>query len=125
MHVNFFFGYASIFNIKDLNGDIILPNSFPNEELLVPSKIPLLLEHNRKKQIGIITKLEQDFKGLFCEGEILPRFKFENIVNLSIGFIVLQSENIRNKTRLITGLKLFEISVVKFPANKHAHAFCI
>ena len=49
----FFFGYASVFNIVDLNGDFILQNSFKWNKNI---QIPLLLEHNPKKKIGKIKK---------------------------------------------------------------------
>lgn len=119
----FFYGYASVFNEKDLNGDIILKESF-KEEQLKPEDIPLLLEHNPRKKIGTITRLKQTEKGLFIEGFIERKFA-KNKLPLSIGYIPSFKMKSENGIRFITNLKLFEVSVVNKPANSSAFAICV
>lgn len=120
----YFYGYASIFNEKDLNGDIVLGKSF-EEDNLIPEQIPLLYEHNQNKKIGKVLKLKQDQKGLYTEGIILHEFIPGKIMYLSIGYIPIFKLQSRNKTRYLSKIRLFEISVVKKPANVKAIAFLL
>jgi HK97 family phage prohead protease len=119
----FFYGYASIFREKDLNGDVILPESFI-ETSLNPEIIPLFLEHDARKQIGVIEKIRQDNTGLYVEGMIEKEFAKKKIP-LSIGYIPNFEMKSINGSRYISQIKLLEVSLVKKPANKKAFAFCV
>lgn len=119
----YFYGYASIFKIKDLSGDIILAESFDGK--LDPLKIPFLYEHYPGYKIGKILKILQDNKGLYVEGKIYKEFIQDSSFNLSIGYVPIFEMRGSNGTRYISKLKLFEISMVKYPANKKAVAFCV
>jgi HK97 family phage prohead protease len=120
----YFYGYASIFKVKDLNNDIILAESF-DEEDLNPNKIPFLYEHYPEYKIGSISKILQNNKGLYVEGKIEKEFIQSSVFGLSIGYIPIFKMKAYNGIRYISKLKLFEISMVKNPANKKAIAFCI
>ena len=117
----FFYGYASIFNHKDLNGDIIIENSF---KWNVNFDIPLLLEHNPRKKIGRILKIIQNYKGLFVEGMILKEYSSKEL-KLSVGYVLNDKFIKKDGTRILTDLTLFEISLVERPANKMALALCV
>ena len=79
--------------------------------------------------IGVITKIEGNSKGLYIEGKILTNtlrgkealelMSLGIIDSLSIGFQV-KDFFYNNTVRYIKKLKLWEISVVTFPANKDA-----
>lgn len=122
-----FKGYASVFNILDAHNDIILPGAFTNLE--DASKIKLLWQHDATRPIGQITEAKQTEYGLFIKGRILNsiekgREAYElvsknAIEGLSIGFEVLDYYY-DNSIRYITKLKLWEISIVTFPANEKA-----
>jgi HK97 family phage prohead protease len=116
----FFYGYASIFNQLDLNKDVILGGAKWDKAC----HLPLLLEHNPKKKIGVIERITQNDRGLFVEGKIIPEFAKRKI-NLSIGFIPSNTFKDRDGVRYIPSLRVFEISVVKKGANKNAFAICI
>jgi hypothetical protein len=116
----FFYGYASIFNEVDLNGDVILGKAKWDEA----SQIPLFLEHNPKKKIGTIERIIQNDKGIFVEGRVVSQFAKKKL-NLSIGFIPSGVFKDKKGVRYITSLKIFEISVVNKGANKNAVAICL
>ena len=115
----FFYGYASVFNELDLNKDIILGGAKWDDL----TNLPLLFEHNPKKKIGEISKITQNYKGVFVEGKIHENFA-KSKINLSIGFIPHNSFRDKNGIRHITNFNILEISVVKKPANKRATALC-
>lgn len=121
-----FKGYASVFNNPDYNNDIILPNAFDDS---VIGDIKFLWQHDAAQPIGKITNLYQDKKGLVVEGKIslntqkgreVYELLKENIVNgLSIGFEV-RDFFYMEQYRFLTKVKLWEVSVVTFPANVEA-----
>lgn len=121
-----FSGYASIFNIRDLHNDVILPGAFN-----VQGTLPLLWQHKPEEPIGVINTIREDKRGLFVEGKLLldvQRAKEaytllkSGVTNgLSIGFKV-DDYTIDPQTgvRNIHRVALFEISLVTFPANPEA-----
>jgi uncharacterized protein len=123
-----FAGYASMFNVVDSMGDAILPGAF-RETLKENQSIKLLWQHDATQPIGYFTKIEETLKGLYVEAKILtdlPKGKEAyNLIcsgvidSLSIGFQV-EDFFYGNTVRYIKKLKLWEISVVTFPANKDA-----
>lgn len=120
-------GYASVFNNVDSENDIITEGAFKNNICNIKS-LPLLLEHNRTKQIGCISDVCEDAYGLYVQfvipnqcaicQNLLTLIKSGILKGLSIGYEVCKyyydkSSNIR----YITDLKLHEISLVKIPSN--------
>jgi HK97 family phage prohead protease len=65
-------GYFSAFNIKDSDGDIILPGSFKRsiEEWQPKGRIKHLLNHDPRQPLGKITELREDSYGLYYESQI-------------------------------------------------------
>ena len=63
----YFQGYASVFNIVDYAGDMILPNAFVGNKI---NGVKLLWQHNHHHPIGIIDKAYENEKGLYVEGRI-------------------------------------------------------
>lgn len=141
-----FEGYASTFDL-DLEDDRILPEAF--KESLVENMPKLLWGHNpHEPAIGTIDFAKEDGKGLFIKasmpsedsfvrGRIVPQMKHGSVNTMSIGFNILESEiveseedakakgfrvslNIEKVTRLISKVKLYEVSLVNFPANPQA-----
>ena len=80
--------------------------------------------------IGYCTKLEEDDYGLHMEGAIIlsaskgrsayDLIKSSSIRGLSIGYDVKDSHYDDDGIRYLTDLKLYEISIVTFPANQDA-----
>ncbi len=126
-------GYASVFNIRDVDGDVILPGAF-GESQLQNDEIKLLLHHKVDRPIGRILLLKEDERGLYmeCELDLQLRDGMEaynliknKVINgLSIGFEILSS-NKEGGTRYIDKLKLIEISIVSIPSNPEAKVFYI
>lgn len=65
-------GYFSAFNIKDSDGDIILPGSFKKSlsEWFPKGRIKHLLNHDPRQPLGKITELREDSYGLYYESQI-------------------------------------------------------
>lgn len=119
----YFYGYASIFNQKDLHGDVICPGAF--EHSLQKHKPKMLWQHDPKKPIGFFECIEETKEGLFVKGKILLEvhqgkeahilMKQGIIDSLSIGFYVEEASHEKDM-RFLHRLSLQEISLVTFPA---------
>lgn len=129
-----FTGYGSIFNLKDLQGDVVLPGAFSKS---ISQKMPVMLwQHSSHDPIGIYTEIAEDKKGLKLTGRLLINeiakareayalLKAGAIRGLSIGYIPLKYDR-RNDTkgyfegRDLKEVDLWEVSLVTFPANPKA-----
>lgn len=121
-----FSGYASVFNTVDSAGDVILSGAFGDS---THNEIKLLWQHDVTQPIGFFTRIEENSKGLYIEGKILTNtskgkealelMSLGIIDSLSIGFQV-KDFFYKDSVRYIKKLKLWEISLVTFPANKYA-----
>lgn len=128
-------GYASTFGNKDLVGDIVQPGAFAktiSERGPNPNRngdIKVLWQH--WDPIGRPLHLEEDSKGLYVEAYIsnttlgndaLALAQDGVIDKFSIGYDVIQDEYDPNtSSRLLKELKLYEFSLVTFPANESAN----
>lgn len=129
-----FKGYASTFGNVDRDDDIIVKGAFG--DIADPRKIKLLWQHNMAEPIGIWTKMREDDKGLYVEGQLALKtqrgaeayelMKMGALGDMSIGFRTLDSEAGRidggsskaaRTVRRIKKVKLYEVSVVTIPAN--------
>jgi HK97 family phage prohead protease len=114
-----FSGYASIFNVKDLQKDVILRGAFGAVDL---SKIKLLLNHDFTKEVGLITALQEDSKGLYISGE--TSISVVRGMSLSIGFFVQDFwVDSLSGIRFIKRADLREVSFVNKGANVFAKIF--
>ena len=123
------YGYASAFNLEDNYGDIIKKGAF-TASISEPSQIKLLWQHDSKFPIGKIDRLYEDEKGLVLEASInceLNKGREASLLvkdgvidGLSIGFTIGKSHLSDKGNRIITDLKLWEVSIVTFPANNMA-----
>jgi HK97 family phage prohead protease len=122
-----FEGYASVFNVADLGGDVIMPGAFSRSlGKSGAGGVRLLWQHDGKQPIGAWTSLVEDHRGLKAQGrlnlavararEALALMKQGALDGLSIGFRPVRV--IRDKAsglRRIHALDLIEISLVTFP----------
>lgn len=121
-------GYASIFNIEDNIGDVILPGAF--KEAILKRKIVLLWQHDNTKPIGVINEIYEDQKGLFIKATINSKVKYGKeaealihqgaINSFSIGFYTKDFYISQNSNRYIKNADLWEVSLVTFPCNQEA-----
>jgi len=126
-----FSGYASVFNGVDSYGDTIIKGAY--KSTLENRERPIQLRWNHHGPvIGKWTRIEEDEKGLYVEGELTPDhtqakdtyalLKHGAISGLSIGYRVKDSYMDREKgVRELREIELVEISVVETPADNQAH----
>jgi len=128
-----FEGYGSVFNVLDSYGDKVVPGAFEKTINERKGKIALLWQHQPSQPIGVWLSMSEDSIGLKCKGKLLvnsnvPKadeayslLKAGAISGLSIGYIPVQQET-DNKTGITTvkEVKLYETSLVTFPANESA-----
>lgn len=121
-------GYASVFNVEDGVGHIIMPGAF--REAIIQKKIKFLWQHKQEMPIGIIDKIYEDQKGLYIEatinGAIQSGIDAKSLIeqgavdSFSIGFYITESHFNPEGKQVITKIDLWEVSVVTFPCNSHA-----
>jgi len=130
-------GYASIFGNLDSDNEIVMPGAFKKslEERGPGSakpRIKHLWQHSSWEPIGIPIVLKEDSKGLYFESQFgkdsfsqdkLQLHIDKIITELSIGYNVIRSEDIRDEvtferiSRKLFELKLWEYSSVTWGAN--------
>ena len=122
-------GYASVFNLLDRGGDIVLPGAFKASLAEFKRKkqtIPMLWQHSSDAPIGIWDDLLEDEHGLKVKGSLImdvPQavsaralIKGGAISGLSIGFRTKEAEIDRTTgARKLKKIELWEVSLVTFP----------
>lgn len=118
-------GYLSAFGNVDSDNDIIEKGAFAKSINERFNDIYYLQQHDWAKPLGKFTKLVEDEKGLYFEGEIINTSYGEDQLKLyeagivkehSIGFITVKSDKSQN-ARIIKEVKLYEGSAVTLGAN--------
>lgn len=124
-------GYASVFDIVDAHGDVVLNGAFSKsvQHHSIHKHVKFLWQHDISKPIGIITHMEEDDYGLFIEAEInllstygreaAELIKQGAVNSFSIGFELVSFSKNRH-VREISEINLVEISIVTIPANSSA-----
>jgi HK97 family phage prohead protease len=130
-------GYASIFNNLDSDNEIVMQGAFAKTLVergpdSAKPRIKHLWQHDSWQPIGIPKVLKEKEKGLYFEtlfgNDSFSKDKLQQhidmiITELSIGYNVVRSEDIRNEetgereSRKLTELKLWEYSSVTWGAN--------
>lgn len=132
-----FEGYASTFGNVDLGGDIVDRGAFKKTLQESKGKIPILADHDPRKQIGWNLSGKEDKIGLAVKGwlnikeDALARSRFSLMqkaldldvaAGLSIGYLTIKAvPDKENPTiRRLKELRLYEYSQVAFPMNTEA-----
>jgi uncharacterized protein len=122
-----FSGYASLFGVADLTGDVVLPGAFRTSiGRRGAAGIKLLYQHDAAVPLGRWLKVEEDEKGLKVTGrihagiergrEVLSLIEAGILDGLSIGFRTVRARTDRKTgLRRVAEVDLWEISVVTFP----------
>lgn len=132
-------GYASIFNVPDNDGDIMVKGCFDAslaQHKAAGTMLSMLWMHDYwEKPIGAWQSATVDGKGLILEGElaidteegaeIYRLMKRKAITGLSLGFVIRRFESLINPQGEIIGRKIFEVdlyecSPVNFPCAPQA-----
>ena len=122
-----FEGYASLFGVADLGGDVVVAGAF-RESLARrgPLGVKMLWSHDPSRPIGVWEVLREDRRGLFVRGhldlavtqarEALALMKSGAVDGLSIGFKTQRSRRDPGTGgRRLEKLDLWEVSLVTFP----------
>lgn len=126
-----FTGYASVFNVKDQVGDVCEKGCFAKTLQDRVSKIKLLWQHDQKEIIGVWTAMYEDDYGLKVVGKLAlstqegnrayELMKMGALDTMSIGYKVVNEMYDRaSDTRYLKEIKLYEVSLVTFPALEEA-----
>lgn len=139
-----FSGYAATFGVVDSYWTAFAKGAFRKSVKDRGAKLPVLWQHNPDWPIGRHIEIKEDKTGLYvdthivddgAEGSVaLKRLRADVPLGLSFGFQTLKDRSAedadeldfsQNKTdranvRVITEVKMWETSVVTFPANESA-----
>lgn len=123
-----FWGHGAVFNIKDEYDDIVEPGAF-TKTLLENPHAPILWQHNPNEPIGIPVSVVENDRGVDLEGQLnldveRAREAHSNLKKgitrgLSYGYDAIKT-TWEGPIRRIKELRLWEWSVVTFPAQPHA-----
>lgn len=123
-------GYASVFGKVDWYDDVVQAGAF-TKTIQERSNVKVLWQHDPQCPIGKPTVMKEDAHGLYVEfdlnletekgREAYALLKQGAIDGISIGFETIKDEMDRNTgIRTIVEVRLWEFSVVTFPAQESA-----
>lgn len=123
-----FEGMAAIYGNVDQQGDIIAPGAFTRTLADHGNEVPLLWQHNMAAPIGqaMLTDTPQGLqvKGKLALGVSVARDAYESLKARIVGGLSIGFDTIRaaadGPNRVLKELRLYEISLVTFPANQLA-----
>ena len=129
-------GYASLFGVPDLAGDIVRAGAFAKSlQRQTGASIPMLLQHKGGRIAGRWTRIQEDGKGLFMRGLINPNLPAgrmaaklveSNLLNgLSIGFIAGDWRPDDVSGRRLNTVELREVSLVTTPMAPKARFYVV
>lgn len=122
-----FSGYASLFGVTDLSGDMVLSGAFrASLGRRGTDGVKMLYQHDPAEPIGRWLRVEEDAKGLRVTGQLFTevakaadvwRLVSAGILDgLSIGFRTVRARtDAKSGVRRVMEVDLWEISLVTFP----------
>ncbi len=132
-----FEGYASLFGVSDLGGDVVIAGAF-KESLAKrgPLGVKMLWSHDPALPIGVWNILNEDPRGLYVRGQLdLSVAKAREthallrsgaIDGLSIGFKTVRSRrDAKTGGRRLEKVDLWEVSIVTFPMLPQARVSAV
>lgn len=125
-----FAGYASIFDRADTSGDVVRRGAFAGA-----GRVPLLWQHDPKRPVGVVERLEEDARGLrvigrLSGGSTVAReagalLRDGTLDGLSFGYRVRRAGKRAPGGRELLNLDLLEISLVTFPMQPLARVHAV
>lgn len=118
-------GYASLWGVADLNGDVVAQGAFADSLARTgASGVRMLHQHEGRAPVGVWDEVVEDERGLFVRGRIMdwsPEARFAAALakagaldGLSIGFRTARARR-EGRLRVLSGVELWEVSLVTFP----------
>jgi uncharacterized protein len=119
-------GYASLFGMPDLAGDIVERGAFAASLDAIPAaRIAMLFQHDPARAIGHWTEVREDDDGLWVKGtldlafpvarQVLSLVQTGTAEGLSIGFRAIDAAPRPQGGRILKTIDLREVSIVTFP----------
>lgn len=118
-------GYASLWGVADLNGDVVAKGAFADSLAMSGAAgVRMLHQHESRAVVGVWDEIVEDDRGLRVAGRIFdwsPDARYARALaragaldGLSIGF---RSKRARRdgRLRVLTEVELWEVSLVTFP----------
>ncbi len=118
-------GYASLWGVADLNGDVVAKGAFGGTLAVTGAPgVRMLHQHESRSPVGVWDEMREDELGLWVRGRIMDwsaEARFAQALSragaldgLSIGF---RSQRARREGRLrvLVEMELWEVSLVTFP----------
>ena len=115
-------GYASLWGVADLNGDVVARGAFA-ESLARggASGVKMLHQHEGRAPVGVWDEAVEDDRGLFVAGRVMdwsPEARFAGALalagaldGLSIGFRAVRARR-DGRLRVLSEVDLWEVSLV-------------
>ena len=123
-----FEGLAAVYDNVDLQGETISPGAF-TKTIRERPQVKLLYQHDTNQPIGLC-EVSDSAVGLIVRGrlslgvararETYELLKTGVLDSFSIGYDVIKDRRLKDGTRVLTELRLWEVSIVTFPANPKA-----
>ena len=117
-------GYAAVFGVPDLSGDVIRPGAFGKLIPAAAARVRMLAQHAAEVPVGRWVRMEEDAKGLRATGEIFTNtdagrnlhrlLRGGAIDGLSIGFKPVRTRKAATGREIVSA-ELWEVSIVTFP----------
>jgi hypothetical protein len=133
-----FEGYGSVFGVVDSYGDVVMPGAFVDtlQKAETTGRMPAMLwQHDPSQVVGVWRTMREDARGLHVVGELADTqlgreayalLKLGALSGLSIGYSVTGDRYDRERdVRELTGIDLWETSLVTFPANTDARVAAV
>lgn len=131
-------GYASLYGRTDSEADEVAAGAFDaslSEWTKSGRAVPMLWQHDLSRPIGLWTSFKTDGQGLFARGRLLIEDVVQAreahalaragaVTGLSIGYRAVEARRERG-VRLLTRIKLYEVSLVTFPALEGARVSAV
>ncbi len=118
-------GYASLWGVADLNGDVVQAGAFAESLAKTRAEgVRMLHQHEGRAVVGVWDEIAEDARGLFVRGRIedwSPEARFARALSragamdgLSIGYRTARARR-QGRLRVLSGVELWEVSLVTFP----------
>jgi HK97 family phage prohead protease len=118
-------GYASLWGVADLNGDVVQAGAFADSLAKTGAQgVRMLSQHDARAPVGVWDEIVEDERGLFVRGRIedwSPEARFAAALSragamdgLSIGYRTARARR-QGRLRVLSGVELWEVSLVTFP----------
>ena len=118
-------GYASLWGVADLNGDVVAKGAFADSlKRTGAGGVRMLHQHESRAVVGVWDEIVEDDRGLFVRGRIVDwsaEARYARALSragaldgLSIGFRAAKARR-DGRLRVLSGVELWEVSLVTFP----------